>query len=100
MVELLNSPDTEVSKLSASLSAEKYELTVEGFRNSLTTKESWLVSFVPKAILVYTVRKIDSRLSAISRRISSVPEETDSLMAEMTTLQKVRKVVKNRMNRK
>ena len=96
---MLNSPDRQISFLTAQLSIEKYQLTVKSFEDSLTTKGSWLVSRVPKLILMYMDKKLDSRLDAIRREMAS-PEAGDrmmELMTRMVSLQKLQKNVKEKM---
>ena len=96
---MLNSPDRQVSFLTAQLSIEKYQLTVKSFEESLTTKGSWLVNRVPRLILMYMDKKLDSRLDALRREMAS-PEAGDrmmELMTEMVSLQKLQKNVKEKM---
>ena len=96
---MLNAPDRQVSFLTAQLSIEKYQLTVKSFEDSLTTKGSWLVNRVPKLILMYMDKKLDSRMDAIRREMAS-PEASDrmlELMTEMVSLQKLQKNVKEKM---
>ena len=47
--------------MTADLATEKYELTVHNFSEALTTTDSWLVNYVPKAILVYHDKRISAR---------------------------------------
>jgi DNA primase len=96
---LLNSPDREISFLAAQLSIERYQLTVKSFEDSLTTKGSWLVNRVPKLMLMYMDKKLDSRLDAIRREMTT-PEgmgRMEELMAEMVTFQRLQKTVKEKM---
>ena len=51
--KLLDDPDRTIAFVVAELSVEKYNLSVKDFSRSLTTRASWLVSYVPRAILVY-----------------------------------------------
>ena len=96
---LLNSPDRQVSFLAAQLSIERYQLTVKSFEDSLTTKGSWLVNRVPKLMLMYMDKKLDSRLDAIRREMTT-PEgmaRVEGLMTEMVSLQRLQKTVKDKM---
>ena len=98
---LVNSQDRRISTLAAQLSVEKYQLTVKSFEDSLTTQDSWLVGQVPKLILLYMDKKLDSRLDALKRKMAgAVPQETMmELMTEMVRLQKLQRNVKERMNK-
>ena len=98
---MLNSPDRQVSFVAAQLSIERYQLTVKSFEDSLTTKGSWLVSRVPKLMLMYMDKKLDSRQDAIRREMAS-PDGSprlEELMKEMVRLQKLQKNVKDKMNK-
>ena len=98
---MLNSPDRQVSFVAAQLSIERYQLTVKSFEDSLTTKGSWLVSRVPKLMLMYMDKKLDSRQDAIRREMAT-PEgasRVEELLTEMLTLQRLQKTVKDKMNK-
>ena len=98
---MFNSPDRQISFVTAQLSIEKYRLTVKSFEESLTTKDSWLVSRVPKLILMYMDKKLESRLDALRREMAD-PGNQDrilDLMNEMVRLQKLQKSVKEKMNK-
>ena len=96
---LINSPDRQISSVSAQLSVEKYQLTVKSFEDALTTRDSWLVGQIPKLILIYLDKKLDSRLDALRREMAT-PEGQErlmELMTEMVRLQKLQKCVKDKM---
>lgn len=96
---LINAPDPQVASMSAQLSVEKYQLTVKSFEDALTTRDSWLVGQVPKLILVYLDKKLDSRLDALRREMLSPggQERMMDLMTEMVRLQRIQKNVKDKM---
>ena len=98
---MLNSPDQEISRLTAQLSIERYELTVKSFEESLTTRDSWLVNRVPKLILMYNDKRLESRLDAIRREMATPEGQARmmELMTEMVRLQKLQKNVKDKMNK-
>jgi DNA primase len=75
---LLNGADDMVRFVTAQLADMKYELTVENFRAALSTRASWLVNFVPKAILAYHDKRLKS--------------EQNTLMKELTTAGVARQV--------
>ena len=97
---LLNSPDRTVAFVAAELSMEKHQLTVKNFEDALTTKDSWLVNFVPKAILVYAEKRIEDRLSTLLKSLATAPEEEQmAIMAEMQKLSAAQKRVKVKIGR-
>jgi len=98
---LLNSPDRMVAGVAAELSLEKYQLTVKNFEDSLTTTSSWLVNFVPRAILLYADKRIEDRLGELRKALSATPE-TDlqiNIMKEIVLLQNAQKKVKEKLKR-
>ncbi len=97
---LLNSPDTELAFVTAELSAQRHQLTVENFEKALTTKSSWLVNFVPKAILVYVDKRIENRLNELIRELADASEDRQiEIMAEMQKLKAAQKKVKVKLGR-
>ena len=97
---LLNSPDRTVAFVAAELSMEKHQLTVKNFEDALTTKASWLVNFVPKAILVYAEKRIEDRLSTLIKSLATAPEEEQvAIMSEMQRLSAAQKRVKIKIGR-
>ena len=97
---MLNSPDRTVAFVAAELSMEKHQLTVKNFEDALTTKGSWLVNFVPKAILVYAEKRIEDRLSGLIKALAVAPEEEQlAIMAEMQKLSAAQKRVKVKIGR-
>ena len=98
---LLNGEDREVATVTATLSTEKYELTVHNFSDALTTTDSWLVTFVPRAILVYHDKRISAQQLNINRRLKEnpAPEEMLELMARMNKLNEYKKTINIKLGR-
>lgn len=98
--KMLNSPDRNMADMAAQLCTEKYRLTVEAFENSLTTTSSWLVTFVPKAILTYNERRLQDRADTIRRSLREAPEqEQEKLMRELARIQKAQISIKHKIGR-
>ncbi|MBR1699874.1 MAG: DNA primase [Bacteroidales bacterium] len=98
---LLNGEDRAVASVTATLSTEKYELTVHNFSDALTTTDSWLVNFVPRAILVYHDKRISARQLEINRLLKEnpAPEEMLELMARMNRLNDYKKTINIKLGR-
>ena len=79
---LLNSPDRTVAAVTADISMEKHMLTVKNFESALTTTSSWLVNFVPKALLVYAERRLENEIDGLVKSLvtASDEEQTDILI--------------------
>ena len=97
---LLDSPDAGTAFIAAQLSTEKYQLTVQNFREALTTTSSWLVTKVPYTLILYADRKIESALADI-RKALAVEDEArqEELLKDMVRLQSLQKTIKEKMKK-
>ncbi|MBP5565890.1 MAG: DNA primase [Bacteroidales bacterium] len=97
---LLDSPDRVLAEIAGDFSTRKYQLSVKRLVSSLTNEQSWLVSYVPKAMLTLAERRIQWRLDTIRRTMNSVPaDEQLAMMKEMTNLQKRQKALKEALKK-
>ena len=100
VLNLLNGEDRSVAAVAADLSSEKYELTVHNFSDALTTTDSWLVTYVPRAILVYHDKRISAQQADIKRKIGEAsPEEVMELMGRLTRLNDIKKTINIKLGR-
>lgn len=100
ITRLLNSQDRKVAEVVAQLSTEKYQLTVESFENSLTTTSSWLVTNVPKAVMLYAERRLQDRINGIKAMLKGAsPEQELALMKDMMRYQTAQRRIKQRTGR-
>lgn len=74
---IVDSEDRATANLVASLVMEKYPLTVEKFRNSMTAVSTRLVRDIPKAILVNNVKRLTVQLSELTALLKTAPEGSD-----------------------
>lgn len=72
---VMNGPDRTAATMAAELLAERHNLTVKRFEAALTATPTQLVTFVPKAIQVYQLRRIELVLSSLSAELKTAPEE-------------------------
>ena len=97
---LLDDPDRTTAFVAAQLSEERYLLTVEGFRASLMTRASWLVTYVPRAILAYKDKRMQAEALSLTRRLSAAgPEEQEELMRRISWCNQARQRLKERLGR-
>ncbi|MBP5482642.1 MAG: DNA primase [Bacteroidales bacterium] len=98
---LLNGENREIAAVAATLSTEKYELTVQNFSSALTTTDSWLVNFVPRAILVYHTKRISAQQKEINQRLKEgvSVEETLELMTRLNKLNAMNKTINIKLGR-
>jgi DNA primase len=100
VLALLNGEDRTVAEVTANRSSEKYELTVHNFTDALTTTDSWLVTYVPRAILVYHDKRISAQQADIKRKIGEAsPEEVMELMGRLTRLNEIKKTINIKLGR-
>ena len=82
------------------LSTEKYQLTVEAFERSLTTTDSWLVAQVPRAILNYAERRLQSRYEQLRLSLSDAQPDTEpAILQEMIKIQTAQRRIRQKMGR-
>ena len=101
VLALLNGEDRTVAHVAGDLATEKYELTVHNFTDALTTTDSWLVTYVPKAILVYHDKRIQAQQTDISRKLKDgvSTEEAVQLMTRLTHLNEIKKTINIKLGR-
>ena len=66
----------------------------------MTSEQSWLVAYVPRAMLTLAERRVASRLEEIRRALHDITsEESLPLLQEMTKLQKRQKKLKDTLKK-
>ena len=101
VLALLNGEDRSVAQVAANLSTEKYELTVHNFSDALTTTDSWLVTYVPRAILAFHDKRITVRQNEISRQLKTAESapEIKNLMQTLGKLNEIKKSINIKLGR-
>lgn len=97
---LLDSPDRQMADVCSGISTRKYQLTVDRFENSLTATSSWLVMFVPKAIMVYAQKRIQDRIESLRRKLPDASQNEEAAILEnIVKLQSALRRVKQKIGR-
>ena len=98
---LLNGEDRTVAEVAAQLSTERYELTVHNFSDALTTTDSWLVTYVPRAILVFHDKRVTARQNELTRKLRepNSPEDVIKFMQELGRLTEIKKNINRKLGR-
>ena len=98
---LLDSADRRVADVASQLSTEKYRLTIQAFENAMTTKASWLVTQVPRAILGYAERRMQDRYESLRRELPEAESEQQetAILQEMVKIQAAQRRIKQKMGR-
>lgn len=97
---MLDSQDRRVAAVAAALSSEKYKISVSALKDAMTTVPSWLVSQLPKAIMLYAERRIQDRINVIRKSLADADEQTQtSLLLEMKRLREAQLRIKKKTGR-
>lgn len=97
---LYNSEDRMIAEITGDLATEKYQLSVEKFRSSMTATASWLVTYVPKAILCYAERRVQDKIDYLRRSLQGAPpEEVEPIMKQMVSLQAAQRSINAKIGR-
>ena len=101
VLTLMNGEDRSIASVAADLSTEKYELTVHNFSDALTTTDSWLVTYVPRAILVYHDKRITARMGKITQQLRepASAQEMNELMLKLGKLTEIKKNINIKLGR-
>ena len=100
ILQLLNGEDRTVATVAADISTQKYELTVHNFSDALTTHESWLTNFVPRAILAYHEKRITLMQNNLMKELAdAAPERQTQIMASLSRLSEMKKTINSKLGR-
>ena len=100
VLNLLNGEDRTVAAVVADLATEKYEITVHNFSDALTTHDSWLATFVPRAILAYHEKRLTLMQNDLMRRLTEAsPEEQTDIMGRLSRLSEMKKTINTKLGR-
>ena len=98
--DLLNGPDDAVRFVVSQLSGDKYELTVKNFQAALTTRESWLTIFVPKAILAYHIKRLQADQTNLTRELATAgPDRQRELFSTLERINELKKRINIKLGR-
>ena len=98
--DLLNGADDAVRFVTSQLSDDKYELTVKNFQAALTTRESWLTNFVPKAILAYHIKRLQADQTALTRELAAAgPDRQREIFTTLERINELKKKINIKLGR-
>lgn len=97
---LLDGEDRESAMLAAQLSTEKYRLSVKVFEEAMTTPSSWLVMFLPRAILYYAERRVYDAIGRLTRSLEGLPADQQlDAMQKIVKLQAAQRKINKKLGR-
>lgn len=101
---LMDSRDREIAATAVDLVIPKYDLTIRNYRNSITSESTQLVMYVPRAVIIYKIKRIEKRIQELSDRLSSVPidnlEESADLMNSLKKMYDTKNLLNERLGRR
>ena len=98
--DLLNGADDAVRFVTSQLSDVKYALTVSHFREALTTRDSWLTNFVPKAILAYHIKRLQSDQTVLTRELATASSERQrEILSTLERINEFKKTINIKLGR-
>ena len=95
---LMNDMDTALASEVVNLIESRYELTVEAYRNSMTSLKTRLVTFVPRAILVYKLKLSCYQLDEVVGKMVEESENAE-LVSDFMRLTKVKQILSDKLGR-
>ena len=97
---LLDGEDRQSAMLAAQLSTEKYRLSVKVFEDAMTTPASWLVIFVPRAILYYAERRVYDTIGRLNRSLEGASaDEQLEILQKIVKLQAAQRKINKKLGR-
>ena len=98
--DLLNGADDTVRFVVSQLSDVKYELTVKNFQAALTTRDSWLANFVPKAILAYHLKRLQWERTALTRELAAAGTDRQrEIFSALENINELNKIINIKLGR-
>ena len=98
--DLLNGADDTVRFVVSQLSDVKYELTVKNFQAALTTRDSWLANFVPKAILAYHLKRLQWERTVLTRELAAAGTERQrEIFSALENINELNKIINIKLGR-
>ena len=96
-----NGPDRTQAALVADIVNEKHMLTVRSFEASLTSESTMLVTFVPRAIQVYQLKRIGLETDRLNKKLKSADDEKEILeiLSQIKEYLELRKKLEEKLGR-
>ena len=98
----MNNEDKEIEAVTSDLLVDKYMITVEDYRNALTSKSTMLVMYVPKAVMTYQSRRLDEMLNDSSARLETAGDDIQlqmDMLKRIDMLNRLKTAINNKLGR-
>ena len=97
---MFDAEDRQLADIAAENSTEKYQLSIQAFVDSLTATSSWLVTYVPKALISYSEKRVKDKMDNLRRSLATAEGgEQDEILAALAKYQVVYRRIRAKMGR-
>jgi len=97
---LMDGEDRAVANITADLVQDRYQLTVEYFRSSMTADSTRLATFVPRAILVYQSKTVVYKMDVLREELKTADADRQiEILTEIQRLSNLRKLIDEKLGR-
>lgn len=97
---MLNSPDRAAADIVADLVEERHMLTISKFEAAITAPSTLLVTYVPKAIQIYQLQRLNLEISKLNKTLSSAQgDESLEILAQVKENLNLRKKLEDKLGR-
>lgn len=100
---MLDNEDREVADVASELIVDKYIITVRNYQDSMTSEQTRMVVFVPKAILAYQSRIVTEKLRGYSEALAALsPDDSEGaleLLGRIDEMNRIRKTITEKLGR-
>ncbi len=97
---ILNGPDRAAADIVADLVEERHLLTISKFEAAITAPSTLLVTYVPKAIQIYQLQRLNLEISKLNKDLASAQgEESLEILARIKDNLSLRKKLEDKLGR-
>ena len=99
--KMITGPDQDMAEKVLELTQEKHLLTIDTLKASITKIETRLAHGVPRAVMVYQVKRLEDKHQEMTRMLKAVDseEEVNKILTEMQKLVLVKKAYEEKLGR-
>ena len=97
---MLNSPDRAAADIVADLVEERHMLTISKFEAAITAPSTLLVTYVPKALQIYQLQRLNLEISKLNKALASAQgDESLEILAQVKENLNLRKKLEDKLGR-
>ena len=101
MSRILNGPDREMAAVAERIVQEKYTITIKSFENSMTSRMTQLIMYVPRALMAYQIRRLEAVIDELMRGLEPVrgTEAETEILLKLVNLNKAKTLITKQLGR-